>query len=196
MKVKPGLLKNSRIVFLNNSGQKRFAFNVSAKDKNKVPSFKIELHNCLAKIKAVIFSSSFCSALCSCATNKPRAPGKATLISMSKHTFFNTNFQWFSSLIHWEQQWQCVNLATPHARQGHVPDWTPRCASRPNWLKDYGITEREKNWEWNTGGIGRKRQNAGSRIASLFVDWHRLQERRCGSEGKQTTSPALQFRLC
>lgn len=162
--------------------------------KNNCP-LKIELE----RIKAFfwLFTSSFFSALVgSCATNKPRASRRATLIYMSKHTFLYTNSQRRRSLTRWGQPWQCVNLATPHARRGHVPDWTPRRGSRPNWLRLRHHREGKemraecRNWK--------KKAKRWITRASLFVDWHRLQERRRVAEGENKTrlTPTPAFPLC
>lgn len=173
-------------VFLNNPGKKGFAFYDFVKDekkKNNCP-LKIELDNCLERITFfLLFTSSF---FFSCATNKPRASRRATLIYMSKHTFLYTNSQRRRSLTHWGQPWQCVNLATPHARRGHVPDWTPRRGSPPNWLR---LRHHREGKEMRVECLNWKKK-AKRRItrASLFVDWHCLQERRRVAEGKQNTS--------
>lgn len=174
-------------VFSNYFDQKRFAFYYSAKDRNKKElrlNWMTVLHN------KNIFFSRFIFVLLSAVVP---LTSQGRLAKALWYPWVNTHF---STLI-----FSSAVLSPTEGSSGNVLTWRLHMPDKATFLIglhgvsvgligwDYGITERGTKWEWNAAGIGRKRQNSGSRIASLFVDWHRLQERRRVSEGKQSTSP-------
>lgn len=167
------------------------------KRKNNCP-LKIELDNCLERIKAfftfhfIFFQPSAVVPLTS----------HGLLAEPLWYTWVNTHF---STLI-----LSGTVLSPTEGNSGNVLTWRLHMPDKATSLIglhgaavgligwDCGITEREKKWEWNAG-IGRKRQNAGSRVPHyLLIDTVCRRGAASQRENKTrlTPTPTPTFQLC